>query len=118
MKIATFILGLALSVVLFLQTCAVYSLSGLADTLSEKPSALRATTASAGGIFVAFLSIIAMAFVLGKPSASAIIYVLAGLLSLGLSANFPDLAIWGIAMLILAVMSWFSRPKRATQQTA
>lgn len=112
MKIATFILGLILSGIMGLQTCAVYGLGSVADAFNKESGASAATTASAGGLFVVFLSLIAMAFTLGKPVASVVFYVAGGLLALGLSASFPDLKVWGIAMLILAVMAWFSRSKK------
>ena len=106
MRIAVLILGLVLGVIMFFQTFLVTSLSGLSKT----PGA----TYSAGsiGLVMAILWLIAVALVIPVPLASVIAFVLAGILGYANSTHFPDLAVWGGASLVLALLSligWYTR---------
>ena len=91
--------SVALGAIMFFQTFLVTSLSGLSKT----PEA----SYSAGwvGLIMAVLWLIAVALVIPVPLVSVIAFVLAGILGFANSTHFPDLAVWGGASLILAVLS-------------
>ena len=115
MRIAVLILGLVLGVIMFFQTFLVTSLSGLSKT----PGA----TYSAGsiGLVMAVLWLIAVALVIPVPLISVAAFVLAGILGYANSAHFPDLAVWGGASIILAVLSligWFTKRRGTRRQEA
>lgn len=99
MRIAVLVLGLILGAIMFVQTFLVYVLSGVANDAASG-------SASAIGLFMALLWLIAVALVLPLPLVSTIVFVLAGLLGFGMSAQFPDLSVWGGASLVLAVLSF------------
>lgn len=81
MRTATFILSLVLVAVMTLQSCAIYVGGGLVDALGDEPSNLG--TSGVLGLFVAF----------------------------SIAADYPDMNIHGVALIILAVMAFFSRRK-------
>lgn len=106
MRIAVLILGLLLGLLMFLQTLFVY---GLSDALNDEASA----QASAIGVMMALLWLVACAFVLPFPLVSVVAFAIAGLFGFAASGEFPDLAIWGGVSVVLAVMSIFGwRGKR------
>lgn len=106
MRIAVLILGLLLGLLMFLQTLFVY---GLSDALNDEASA----QASAIGVVMALLWLVACAFVLPFPLVSVVAFAIAGLFGFAASGEFPDLAIWGGVSVVLAVMSIFGwRGKR------
>lgn len=106
MRIAVLILTLVLGTIMFFQTFLVASLSGVVG--DEATSG-----AGAIGLLMALLWLVAAALVIPLPLISSIIFVIAGLLGFAVSANFPDLGMWGGASLILAVLSFFGwRGKR------
>lgn len=109
MRTATFILSLVLVAVMTLQSCAIYVGGGLVDALGDEPSNLGASGVL--GLVVAFLAIIGMAFTLGVPRVAMIFYVLAALVAFSIAADYPDMNIHGVALIILAVMAFFSRRK-------
>lgn len=106
MRIAVLILGLLLGLLMFLQTLLVY---GLSDAINDEASA----QASAIGVVMALLWLVACAFVLPFPLVSVVAFAIAGLFGFAASGEFPDLAIWGSVSVVLAVMSIFGwRGKR------
>lgn len=106
MRIAVLILGLLLGLLMFLQTILVY---GLSDAINDEASA----QASAIGVVMALLWLVACAFVLPFPLVSVVAFAIAGLFGFAASGEFPDLAIWGSVSVVLAVMSIFGwRGKR------
>jgi hypothetical protein len=112
MRVAILILGLILGAFMFFQTFLVYSLSGVTSNS-------RTGEAGAIGLFMALLWLVACALVIPIPLVSAVVFTVAGLLGFAMSSNFPDLAIWGGASIILAVLSvigWFTK-RRGTRRT-
>lgn len=100
MRIAVMVLGLVLGAVMFFQTVLVAGLSGVGGDEATN-------TASAGGILMALVWLVACALVLALPLVSTVLFVLAGAMGFGFSADFPDLAAWGGVSLALAVLSFF-----------
>lgn len=100
MRIAVLILTLVVGILLFVQTFVVATLGG---AVGDEATA----GAGAVGLLVAFLWLIAAAFVIGLPLISMIAFVIAGILALAMAASsdFSDLSIWGIASLVLAALS-------------
>lgn len=108
MRIAVLIIGIALSVVMAVQTFLVYVLGNVGNDED-------ATGGGAVGLLVAFLMFVAAAFAMGLPLVSVILFLIGGLLALliAASSDFPDLAYWGVTSLILAVMAFIGwRGKR------
>lgn len=113
MRIAVLILGLILGAIMFFQTLLVYSLSGIANDP-------RSGESGAVGLFMALLWLVACALVITVPLVSTVVFVIAGLLGFAASSNFPDLQTWGLASLILAVMSligWFGKRRSERRET-
>jgi phosphate/sulfate permease len=108
MRIAVLIIGLLLGLLVFLQSMVVNVGSGIAknDNLEN---------AAAAGVFLAFFWLIASALVIPFPLASAILFVLGGIMGMIAAGNseFDDLWIWGCVSFVLAIMSFFGwRGKR------
>lgn len=101
MRIAVLIIALFLTVVVSLQSCAVFVGSGIAknEALSQ---------GGAVGLLVSLLFVIGAAFALGVPRVSQIVFTIAAAFAfLAASKEYPDMNVWGVAALILAVMSYF-----------
>lgn len=102
MRIAVLIITLILGIFLVIQTLLVTAAGGLGND-----EALSG--AGAIGLGIAFLWLVAAAFVIGVPLVSTIIFVLAALLGLGMGASgtaYRDLAVWGGLSLVLAALSF------------
>jgi hypothetical protein len=101
MRIAVLIISLILMLLVGLQSCAIFALSGV----SSKPD-----TAAGGavGVFVAFMFLLGAAFVLKFPFVSVIAFGLGGVagLAAGATTSFSDMTMWGYAGLILAALSF------------
>src|SRR5690242_12484535 len=100
MRITVLILGLLLGLVMFLQTVVVYALGSAAHDTNH-------AQAAAIGIVMALLWLVACAFVLPLPLVSVVAFALAAVFGFAASKNFPDLAIWGGASLVLMALSFF-----------
>ncbi|MEO3385260.1 hypothetical protein [Mesorhizobium sp. CAU 1741] len=100
MRIAIGILGLALGMLVLLQSCAI---SIGSDVVGD------ATTSEAGGvgIIMGILYFIGGAFAFGLPLVSLIVFALATLAGLTIGTGvFADLQIWAYVALALAVLSF------------
>lgn len=114
MKIPTFILALGLTIIMFVQACAVAGLGSIADSLAGEEEPSEATSGGAIGLIAAFFCFVGMAFVLAKPSVSLWLFLLGALAALGAGATgFVDMYIYAVALFILAVMSFFARRQKA-----
>ncbi|HEY8446896.1 MAG TPA: zinc ribbon domain-containing protein [Thermomicrobiales bacterium] len=110
MRIAVLIIGIILTIGLFLQAFVVGSLSSAVNDENTSQSA-------AIGILMALLWLIACGFVIPVPRVSMVLFAVAGVLGFAASGDFPDLAFWGGASLFLAVLSYFGyRGKRKADQ--
>jgi uncharacterized membrane protein YhaH (DUF805 family) len=106
MRIAVLIIGLALTLFLFLQSCAMTVGGDIAGNQS-------ASEGGAVGILIAIMFVVGSAFVLSLPKVSMVIFGLAALLGLAVGATtiFSDMIGWGVIAAALAVMSYFgARP--------
>ncbi len=102
MRIAVLVIGLCLTFIIGLQSCAVSVGGGLA-----KDQALAGGGSS--GIVVAFLFVLGSAFALGLPRVSVGLFLVAALIGIavGQHSGFANLTIWGCVSLALAAMSYF-----------
>lgn len=102
MKIAAGIIGLLLGLLVLLQSCTVATTASLGG---------NAAIGEAGsvGIIVALLFFIGGAFAFGLPIVSVVVFALAAALAFLVSGEFGDMATWGGAGIILAVLSFFGR---------
>jgi hypothetical protein len=106
MRIAVLIIGIVLTIGLFFQAVLV---GGLSSAVNDEATGESAAI----GILMALLWLIGCGFVLPMPRVSMVLFALAGLLGFAASGNFPDLAFWGGASLVLSVLSYFGyRGKR------
>ncbi len=104
MRKATLIIGLIFMIIILVQSFVV----GMGGELFED------FTLSQGGAIGRLVGILfgaGAAFVLSKPFASMIIYVVAALMALiaAFPTGYGDLFLWGIVAVVLAVLSFFSR---------
>jgi hypothetical protein len=111
MRIAVLIIGLMLSVGLFIQSLVANVGSGLnnSDSLGA---------AAAAGVLMALMWIVASALVMPLPRVSVVIFLLAAALGFGFGAGseFKDLYFWGSVSVLLAVFSFFGfRGKKNSQ---
>ncbi len=106
MRIAVLIIGLVLTVGMFFQAVIV---GGLSSAVNDEATGESAAV----GVLMALLWLISCGFVIPMPRVSMALFAIAGLLGFAASGNFPDLAYWGGASLVLAVLSYFGyRGKR------
>lgn len=99
MRIATGILSIIMSIVVFLQTAIV---GGLSDAVGDEDS----SSAAAVGLLGGFLWLVSGALVFAFPAISMILYIVASVLFFAGTADFPDLGIYGVVSLAFAVMSF------------
>lgn len=101
MRIAVLIIGLCLSLIVGLQSCAVSVGGGMA-----KDQAISG--GGAVGVLVALLFLLGSAFAIGLPRASMAMFLTAAPLGIGAgsSSGFHDLRIWGFVALGLAIMAY------------
>lgn len=118
MRIATFILGLVLSVLMAIQSCLVYMTGGLADALNDDTSAGGLAAGGAIGLVVTFFVILGMAFTLGMPRVAMVFYIAAALLAFAVAPDFGDMGVYAVALIILAAMALFSRRQKRTDLAA
>lgn len=106
MRITVLILTLLLGAIMFFQTVLVYGLGSAVEDDGTSGS-------GAVGVFMCLLWLVAAAFVIPLPIVSVVAFAIAGLLGFAASGDFPDLAIWGGASVILALLSFLGfRGKR------
>jgi hypothetical protein len=106
MRVTVLILALVLGAIMAAQSLLGYGVSGIAGN-----AALGGATAV--GLLVALLWLVAAALVIPLPLVSCLLFVAGGLLGFAVSADFPDMAVWGGASLTLAALSFFGwRGKR------
>ena len=111
MRIATLIIGLLLSVGLFIQSLTVASLGDAINTEDDG-------AAGGGGIVMSLMWVVASALVIAVPVVSMILFVLAGIIGLavGSSTDFKDLQVWAFVSFVLAVFSFFGWRGKKKQQ--
>jgi hypothetical protein len=103
LRIASGIISLVLGFVVLFQSCAVAGLGSIVDPDS---------TIGAVGMLVGLLLLIGGAFSFQLPKVSVVICVIAALFA-GIEAmnEFPDMKVWAVICLILAVMNYFGARK-------
>ncbi|MCQ1573473.1 hypothetical protein NFO65_22360 [Neorhizobium galegae] len=107
MKIATGIMGIMLGLLVLLQSCAIGAGSSLTGD--------QAMADSGGiGMVAGFLLFVGGAFSFGLPLIGGIVFVIAALLAFMGADHFPDLKIWGVlslALAVIAISAWRSGRK-------
>lgn len=111
MKIASGIIGLILGLLVLLQSCTVATTASLGGNTVVGD-------AGAVGILVGFMFFIGGAFAFALPIVAVIVFGLSAALAFLVSGEFGDMAIWGGAGVILAVMSFFARRSDKKAKTA
>jgi hypothetical protein len=110
MRIAVLIIGLMLTVGLFIQASVIF---GLSDAVDDEKSA----QAGAIGVLMALLWLVSCGVVIPLPRVSMVLFGIAGILGFAAAGDYPDLAIWGGISFFLAALSYFGhRGKRAAKR--
>lgn len=125
MRLATLIVSLILMVILGVQSCTIYLAGSVGSSLAKATASGSATTmqgyagGGALGMVVALTWLLGAAFVMAKPTVSAVLFGLGALLAvLGTSSGFSDLGIWAAVSAVFAVMSWFGRRELRSKKLA
>lgn len=116
MRITTLIIGLVLSIGLFIQSLTVAALGDAANTEDDGAG-------GALGILLALSWVVASALVIPFPLVSMIFFGLGGIIGIagGSSTEFTDLTVWGVVSLVLALFSffgWRGKKKQQAKETA
>lgn len=112
--IAVLIISLLLLPVIGCQSC-------LANCVGEVSADEDLAGGGAVGVLVALLFLIGAAFAWGLPIVSVVSFSIAALFgwAVGATTEFNDMAVWGFAAAILAVMSFFgTREKKKKMEQA
>ena len=110
MRIATFVLSVLVVIIMLLQSCLVFGCSSISDSLSDAEEASDSTGGGAVGVLAALCAFVGMAFVLKLPVVSIVLYLLGALFAfLASTTGFSDMTIWGVALVVLAVLAFFAR---------
>lgn len=117
MKIAVFVISILVIIVMLLQSCAVFGLSSVSDSLEGTTDPSDTTSGGAMGIAAALAAFVGMAFVLAMQRVALIAYLLGAIFAfMGGALGFSDMTMWGVVLLILAAMTWYAR--RQEQKSA
>ena len=112
MRIATLIISLVLTVIVGIQSLAVYAAGSVVSGLSEEGTTDKnegdaSASGGAVGMFVSLLWLIGAAFVIAKPKVSMWIFGTATVFALiGGTTGFSDLFIWAGASALFTLASW------------
>jgi hypothetical protein len=101
MRIALGIVGIFLSMVMMLQSCAITGVGGLTDDIEFG-------AAGALGVFAGFIFFVAAALSFSLPRAAGIVFLLSALLAVAGAQEFPDLSIWATLALIMGTFALIS----------
>jgi hypothetical protein len=116
MRIAVLIIGLMLTIGLFIQSLLIAALSDAAN--SEHDGADGGT-----GMVMALMWLVACGLVIPFPLVSVVLFAVAGLIGVVSAGplDFPDLAVWGVVSFVLAVFSifgWRGKIKKERKEAA
>lgn len=115
MRVAVLIIGLMFFLITGFQSCVGYLAGSGLEALGSSEGTILAEV-GAVGLLVSFLFLIGSAFVIGIPGISIVAFILAGILGLAISSDFPDMAVWGALAFVLAVLSFFGRRELRAKQ--
>jgi hypothetical protein len=106
MRIAVLIIGLALSLIVLLQSCA----ANVAGALGSQGLKEAAGT----GMLAALLFIIGAGFAMRLPIVSLVVFAFGAIIAIsaGHNSDFRDLQVWGWLAAFLAVLSYFGHRER------
>lgn len=110
MRVAALIIGIFLSIILFLQSCTIATLGIAAESLQSAGGAERPTAdpGASFGVLAALLSVLGTAFVLKLPRVAAVLFGMAfGSAWIGAGLGFVDLKYYRAAfpgLMVLAVL--------------
>lgn len=110
MRIAVLIIGLAVSLIVLLQSCAA-NLAGALASQSLKQGA-------AVGMLLALFYIIGAGFAMRLPIVSIVVFAFGAIIAIsaGHNSDFGDLQVWGWLSAILAILSYFGHRERKNLQ--
>ena len=111
MRLATLIISLILSLVVFVQSCAAAIGGSLGEEFGESKAEITEAqdlSAAAGfGVLAALLWIVGAGLVMARPKASLWLYAVAAFfLVIAGTAGYGDGYVWAVASAIFALMSW------------
>jgi hypothetical protein len=110
MRIAVLVIGLVLTLGLFIQAFVIF---GLSDAIDQEDT----QAAGSVGVLMALMWVVGCGLVIPVPRVSMVLFAVAGLLGFAASGNYPDLAWWGGISEILAVFCYFGyRGKRKSDR--
>lgn len=111
MRIAVLVIGLMLSVGLFIQSALVNGLSKAAGNNANVSS-------GAVGVMMALMWIIACALVIPVPRVAMVLFLLAAIVGFAAAAgsSYSDLYFWVVMSALLALFSYFGFRGKRTQQ--
>ena len=121
MRIATLIISLALSLVVFVQSCAA-GVGGSFDqsfgqSVAEKDKGADLAGAGSMGFLAAVVWILGAGLVLSRPRVSMYLYALAvPILAAAGASGYADAYVWAFASLVFAVMAWRGIAERAKKE--
>ena len=120
MRIAVLVIGLALGIIVFIQSCSVGLVSGVGEEVATitgneelVEEAKELGTAAGGGILMGLFAIAGAGFALKMPRTAFVLFALAALIGIptGLTSEFGDLAVWGFLLLVPMALSYFSQDR-------
>lgn len=109
MRVAVLIIGLLLSVGLFLQSLAGNALTSIAEDEGGQG-------ATAIGVFMALIWVVASAIVIAKPRISMVLFGISAVFGVAGWSDFPDLKFWSGVAVFLAVLSYLGYRGKMKQQ--
>jgi hypothetical protein len=110
-RIATLVIGLVLSIGLFIQSVTVGALS---DAVNDEQDG----AGGGAGMIMALIWVVACGLVIPLPRVSMVLFAVAGVIGVASAGplDFPDLVVWGIISFVLAVFSFFGWRGKKKQQ--
>lgn len=113
MRIVALIGGFVVSAIYGFQSLALGGLSSIATSLDATNAEAVSASQAAGtaGVSV-FFGVIAAIVVYGLPTVAAVLFGLAGVVSLQIGDVFPDAMVWGWVYILLAVAAVAGRREK------
>lgn len=122
MRLATLIISLVLTLVVWFQSCAAMVGGGLGEefgTAAEKREARELSDASGAGLIAGILWVVGAGLVIARPNIARWVFLAAApILLIAGGGGYQDAYVWAVVSLIFTAMAWRGIGERRRKEEA